>query len=315
MRTIVGSAAVMIGVTLLVPWQRLPKAAFTVVLFLMTVHVAALADAAGSAGSSMMILLAFVVVIAAYFLPARYAIGTLAMVVAVVALRVLTIDDAASRQTEALRMTLLAAALVALCGLVIALRRGIHRREELIKSQGVYDYQTGLLSASELNRVVDTELSRAARHARPLSLVMIQLSGGVFEEVGTPHVARLLTMVARSVLGRIRVEDSAARLDLLRFAIVAPETPVEGAAAFAEMLSEVIRKRLVTLGYDSESFQIKHSFADYPSRAQNREQLLELAAAGLESFSPARASAPVGVSGGIREPNGSGRAPATFPPR
>ena len=62
----------------------------------------------------------------------------------------MALDEAQRRQAEALRVTLLLAALVVLFGLVLVLRAAITKREALIKNQDVFDYQTGLLTRSEL---------------------------------------------------------------------------------------------------------------------------------------------------------------------
>jgi len=289
---------VLAGLILIVPWQRMPRWSFCMPLVLMTLSIGALAEAADTAGSTMLVLLAFVVVLAAYYLPRPFAIGQLALVGVVLTARILGLDAASSRQAEGLRVTLLMAALIALFALVLVLRNAINKREALIKNQDVFDYQTGLLTRAELDRVLSVELSRAQRHARPLSLVMIELSGPMFAESGPSHAARILTLVARSVLGRIRVEDSAARLDGMRFAIVAPETSENGAAAFSEMVAEVVRRRLVTLGYDNDSFSIAYSWAEYPHHGQTSEELLKIAAVNLDEQYLRHESAP----GALGEP-------------
>jgi GGDEF domain-containing protein len=297
MRTVVASAAVMSGIVLLVPWHRLPMSALTIPLLLMSVSIGALADAANGAGNSMLILLAFVVVLAAYYLPTRSAVVQLVFVALVLAARVVSLDSSDMRHQETLRVTLMMAALVALFCLVRVLRSAIRKREDMIKAQDVFDYQTGLLSAGELDRVLTAELSRSSRHARPLSVVMVRLSGRMFEESGTPHVARLLTLIARSLLGRIRVEDTAARLDDLSFAIIAPETNGAGAMMFAEMTAEVIRRRLLTLGYEEDAFSVAYGWADYPQCADDAEGMLKVAGAGLETY--------VGRKDGTPTPAGS----------
>jgi diguanylate cyclase (GGDEF)-like protein len=299
MRTIVASAAVIAGLILIVPWQRLPRSAFNLPLLFMTMSIGALAEAADTAGSSMLVLLAFVVVLSAYYLPRKWAIVQLAFVAIVLATRIVSLDNSGSRHAEALRVTLLMAALVALFALVLVMRNAITKREALIKNQDVFDYQTGLLTRSELDRVLAIELSRAQRHARPLSVVMMDLSGPVFEDSGPSHVARVLTLVARSVLGRIRVEDSAARLDGLRFAIVAPETSLDGAVPFSEMVAEVVRRRLVTLGYDNHGFSIAYSWAEYPHHGQSPDELLKVAEIGLEQGELRHESAPAAQPRGV----------------
>src|SRR5215210_7345453 len=100
MRTVVASSAVLAGLILIVPWQRMPRWAFAMPLVLMTLSIGALAEAADTAGSTMLVLMAFVVVLAAYYLPRPFAIGELALVAAVLATRILALDEASSRQAE-----------------------------------------------------------------------------------------------------------------------------------------------------------------------------------------------------------------------
>ena len=90
-------------------------------------------------------------------------------------------------------------------------------------------------------------------------------------------------MIARSILGRIRVEDRAARLDEFRFAVVAPETEGVGASAFGRGLVDVVRKRLMTLGYEADSFTIAVGWADFPKAAKSRAELLQLARVSVEA--------------------------------
>jgi diguanylate cyclase (GGDEF)-like protein len=291
MEVVVASSAVLAGLILIVPWQRVPRWAFSLPLSLMALSIGVLAEAADTAGGTMLVLLAFVVVLAAYYLPRPFAIAELALVGVVLATLVLELDAASSRD-EALRVTLLTVALIALFMLVLFLRNAISNREALIKNQDVFDYQTGLLTRAELDRVLSTELARAQRHARPLSVVMIELSGPMFAESGPSDGARILTLVGRTLLGRIRVEDLAARLGEMRFAIVAPETGESGASAFSEMVAEVVRRRLVTLGYDNDSFSIAYSWSEYPHHGETPEELLRVAAVQLEERGLRHESAP-----------------------
>jgi hypothetical protein len=78
----------------------------------------------------------------------------------------------------------------------------------------------------------------------------------------------------------------------MRFAIVAPETSESGASAFSEGLAEVVRRRLVTLGYDNDSFSIAYSWAEYPHHGQTPEELLKVGTVNLEENDLRRESAP-----------------------
>jgi diguanylate cyclase (GGDEF)-like protein len=180
---------------------------------------------------------------------------------------------------EALRTTLLLAVLVVLCGLVLILRALIAEREALAARV----YQPGVLDRHGFEKGLDRELSRSGRHARPLAVVLLQVTGAFEADPDSGDHERVVTAVARTILGRIRAEDSAAHIGDLQFAILAPETSAEGAASVAETITEVVRKRLLTLGYEGSSFDIAVGWADYPHRAQSRNELLGVARAYLEA--------------------------------
>ena len=166
-----------------------------------------------------------------------------------------------------------------LCGLVLILRAVIAEREAL----AMRVYQPGVLDRHGFEKGLDRELSRAGRHARPLTIALLEVSGALDREAKDEDHERVVTAVARSILGRIRAEDSVAYMSGLQFAVLAPETSAEGAASVCETITDVVRKRLLTLGYESSSFDIAVGWADYPHRAQSRNELLGVARAYLEA--------------------------------
>jgi diguanylate cyclase (GGDEF)-like protein len=85
------------------------------------------------------------------------------------------------------------------------------------------DPETGFLDTAGLDEILDGELSRAARHELPLTLVMLEISTGK-EYLSDDVVSRIAKDVAVTIEGRIRAEDHAARLGPLRFAVLAVET-------------------------------------------------------------------------------------------
>jgi GGDEF domain-containing protein len=91
--------------------------------------------------------------------------------------------------------------------------------------------------------------------------------------------ARLATTVARALVGRIRVEDHAARIGPLKFAVVAVET-TEGETV-ANALKEQIRKRLLGIGYENDSFRIAIGWATYQYEDLSKAQLLARAEQSL----------------------------------
>ena len=139
--------------------------------------------------------------------------------------------------------------------------------------RGSFRYGAGLLTEDQLTAAVEAELSRAARHGRPLSLVMVEVTGSLAQQLEAGQEQRLVTAIARGVLGRIRVEDSAAHLGGLRFSVMTPETTAPGAAAVAGTVADMVRRRLISAGYDGGSFDVAVGWADFPGNAQTATEL------------------------------------------
>jgi GGDEF domain-containing protein len=100
---------------------------------------------------------------------------------------------------------------------------------------------TGLLSAVGMERALDAELSRSARHEIPLSLVYLELS--LPRHDAQSGVDRhLLSRVAEALLGSVRAEDRVARVGELRFAVLAAEG--EDGETLARRLREHVRRSL-----------------------------------------------------------------------
>jgi GGDEF domain-containing protein len=110
-----------------------------------------------------------------------------------------------------------------------------------LASEENYDPATGLLSKVGLERALDTEMSRAARHELPLVLVYVEITGlGIAGESAIHR--RVLAVAAESLLGRVRAEDRVARVEDLRFAVLAPEA--DDARSMARRLGEHVLRHL-----------------------------------------------------------------------
>jgi diguanylate cyclase (GGDEF)-like protein len=112
---------------------------------------------------------------------------------------------------------------------------------ELAAREGRTDALTGLFNrrAYEERRVV--EAARSARYDRPLALCMFDLDGfkAVNDEYGHPAGDRVLQGVAK-VIDSSRLTDDAFRIGGDEFAILMPETPLEGGRIAAERLVAAI---------------------------------------------------------------------------
>ncbi len=108
-------------------------------------------------------------------------------------------------------------------------------REEL-RQRAEADGLTGLASRRELLRRGDMLMALARRSGRPLSLLSIDVDG--LAEVNGRHGSELGDEVLRAVAARLRdalrATDAVGRMEGGHFAVVMPDTPLEGARAAAE---------------------------------------------------------------------------------
>lgn len=295
MRLFAASAAFFAGLTFILPWSSLPRFAFGLLLVLMSAHIAALAHASGAAHSELTILFTFVVALAASFMPVRASVAQLCVIAIMLTVLLLIVGRADTTRLEVIRVTMLLSTLVVLCGLVLVMRAMLAQERLGMRVKGSFRYGAGLLNEDQLGGAVETELSRAARHGRPLSVVMVEVTGSLSEQLEPGQRQRLVTAIARGVLGRIRVEDSAAHLGGLRFAVMTPETTAPGAAAVAGTVADMVRRRLISAGYDGGTFEVAVGWADFPGNASTAEELISATEASLERRDR-------GLVGGVRAP-------------
>ncbi len=282
MRWVAASAGFFAGLSFLVPWGRLPRFAFAALLVAMSAHIAALAHASGAAHSELTMLFTFAVALAAAFMPVRAGAAQLCVIAFMLTVLLLIVGRGGNARLEVIRVTMLLATLVVLCGLVLVMRAVIADERLSLRMNGAFRYGVGLLNSEQLAAAVDAEHSRASRHTRPLALVMVEVTGGLTDGLARDRERRIVTAIAKTMLDRIRVEDSAAHLGGLRFAVMAPETTATGAAAVAGTVADMVGKRLISAGYDAGSFDVAVGWADYPGGADTPSALIVAATASLE---------------------------------
>ena len=300
MRWVAASAGFFAGLSFLVPWSRLPRFAFGALLVVMSAHIAALANASGAAHSELTILFTFVVALAAAFMPVRASVAQLCVIAIMLTVLLLIVGRADDTRLEVIRVTMLLATLVVLCGLVLVMRAMLADERLGLRMNSALRYGVGLLNSEQLAAAVEAEHSRAARHTRPLAVVMVEVTGGLTEELAPDRERRIVTAIAKTMLDRIRVEDSAAHLGGLRFAVMTPETTATGAAAVAGTVADMVGKRLISAGSDAGSFDVAVGWADYPGAADTPSALIGAATASLERSE-------TGLAGGYAAPQATPR--------
>ncbi|WP_394789995.1 diguanylate cyclase [Rhodoferax sp.] len=114
--------------------------------------------------------------------------------------------------------------------------------ENALREVASTDSLTGMASRSHFMAQTETELARARRHGRPLSMVMLDVDH--FKQINDQHghamgdnVLRVLTRTCRTL---VRQQDLVGRLGGEEFGILMPETDSDKAAALAERLRAAI---------------------------------------------------------------------------
>ncbi len=123
------------------------------------------------------------------------------------------------------------------CGIVMDISER-KRLEEQLRQLAVTDPLTGAFNRRYLLQVLETEINRARRHARPLALIMFDLDHfkRINDHFGHDRGDAVLKGVATLVRERLRHSDVFVRWGGEEFLILAPETTLTQALALAETL-------------------------------------------------------------------------------
>jgi len=113
----------------------------------------------------------------------------------------------------------------------------------------IQDGLTGLPNRRRFDDELATEVLRAKRHGRPLSLSIFDVDH--FKEVndtyGHPGGDAALCKIGKLLRARVRSGDLVARIGGEEFAVLMPETSVEGARVLAEQLRQSVANASVRL--------------------------------------------------------------------
>jgi len=120
----------------------------------------------------------------------------------------------------------------------------------------ITDGLTQIANKRHFSEFLEREIARAARHLRPLSLVMLDVDH--FKNVNDQHGHlagdRVLCGIAAIVAAQVRSDELLARCGGEEFAVVLPETPIEGALQFCERIRTLIEN--ATFADDGETLRV-----------------------------------------------------------
>jgi GGDEF domain-containing protein len=131
------------------------------------------------------------------------------------------------------------------------------------------DHGTGLLNEDFFKVSLESRVSAARRHLRPIAVVLLELSR-------SEDPVHLDAIVADGIRATLRDADTACRLDDGRFALILEDTPENGAVWTVER----VRRNLAA---DRSSYTMWAGVACYPAHAFDAWELLTRAGQALIS--------------------------------
>ena len=152
-------------------------------------------------------------------------------------------------------------------------------------SQPTTDELTGLATQREMLAALDRELDRRGPFKRPLGLVVLEVDGleQTNDAYGHQQGDQVLVEVSRVLCALTRDYDEPTHQGGEEFAVVLPETDLDGAAVVAERARKAIeRLRIPHVEGDGE-VHVTASFgaASMPATTTDRERLVEAAEGAL----------------------------------
>lgn len=188
--------------------------------------------------------------------------------------------------------------------MVIALKES---RDKLIERANT-DSLTSLYNHRHFQERLATELSRAERFGRPLSMVMLDIDNfkTLNDTHGHPIGDQVLKDVAKVLCSEVRDIDVVARYGGEEFALIFPETSVAEAKVAAERVRLGV-KRHCFMGGDEQSLSVTISLgvAQYPIHSLEREGLIMAADLAMYQAKSMGRNRSVAFSNDIREDKGN----------
>jgi len=166
----------------------------------------------------------------------------------------------------------------------LALSRALERRYlvkenkrlfDEIQRLAVTDSLTGLYNRHKLQDSLDTEVERAKRYSRPLSIIMIDMDKLKVINDTSGHAAgdEALKLVARSIQRSIRKVDLGTRFGGDEFIVLLPEADREEAAAVAKR----IREAILAVEFESGKLSVSMGVVQWHSRFETSKDFVHAA--------------------------------------
>jgi two-component system cell cycle response regulator len=155
-------------------------------------------------------------------------------------------------------------------------RRLIEENERLfaeVQRLAVTDPLTGLYNRRKLDELLATEIERAMRYDRPLSIIMIDLDDlkRINDSYGHPQGDEVLKLVAEAIRTQIRSVDLGTRFGGDEFVILLPEAELEA----ARMVGKRICEKITSTIFRGEQLSVSAGVAQWMHEYTSPEHFLE----------------------------------------
>ena len=186
---------------------------------------------------------------------------------------VLYLYDSVPRQFTPRQLDLLA--LLSSFAVMAINNANLHARTRQL---AITDALTGLHNNRYFKQVFPQEMARARRYAKPLTLIMIDIDNfkRINDTYGHPRGDQVLQSLGKVLANSLRASDYSFRYGGEEFAVVLPETRLEGAFLVAEGLREKVKEMVTTLKTNGvpQPVTISLGVAAFPGDCNSPELLL-----------------------------------------
>lgn len=155
----------------------------------------------------------------------------------------------------------------------------LQRAHEALEVLATTDSLTGCANRREFESHGTAEVARAKRNGAPLSFVTIDLDH--FKQINDQHGHRAGDEVLRAFVAlakkSLRLSDLLGRIGGEEFALILPDTSLEGATMVAERLRQLTESEVVTLAGIHIRFTVSIGVAQYGPDGDTYESVIEAA--------------------------------------
>jgi two-component system, cell cycle response regulator len=268
---ITGAAAFGIAALVLVVYDRIPIWGFQALLVCGTVLVEWAIYASGDTTSPYAMFYFWIAIYSFYFL-SRFR-ASLQMAFIGLAYLAVLLSNGDVQTAPVIHWAFVTCILVVAGAFIGVQREHVQRLIDKLSSAARTDSLTGLVNRRGFEELFETELERARRSGRPLSVIVGDLDGFKLINDRFGHAAgdRALEKLSTILQNAKRRVDTAARIGGEEFAVIAPDSDHHAAYILAERMRRDVRE---TFAHDALPLTISLGVATFPLHGATAEALI-----------------------------------------